>query len=100
MRLKGEVAGKKRGMIPWPVIGFTTAAAIHYFVGGTHVSLWHATSLLGHALMVLALASIGLVTHLGEIWRKGRRALGVGALTWLALSLFSLLMVKTVGSFG
>ena len=96
MHRQSKNAGNLRGVIPWPIIGFTLAATAHFIIGNSHPSLWHGTAFAGRLLMVFALASIGLVTNLAEIWRKGRRALGVGALTWGALSLFSLFLVKLI----
>jgi len=96
MRHQNKNTGNFRKVLPWPVIGFTLAATVHFLLGNAYPGIWHTTAFTGRLLMVFALASIGLVTNLAEIWRKGRRALGVGALTWVALSLFSLMMVKLV----
>ena len=94
MRRQNQNSGHLHKVLPWPVIGFTLAAFVHFLVGNAHPQIWHGTAMVGRILMVFALASIGLITNLKEIWKKGRRALGVGALTWAALSLFSLILVR------
>jgi len=92
-RFYGQQAGSWKRTLPLPAIGFALAIGIRVVVGDSGAPLWEWATTAGKWLMVLALAAIGLITHLGHIWHNGRRALAVGALTWAALSLFSLSLI-------
>lgn len=91
MRHRGLVAGSWKKVLPLPALGFALAVLVRYLLPNVPANVWHGASQMGHMLMVLALACIGLVSHLGKLWRDGRKALVAGGLGWVALSLFSLL---------
>jgi uncharacterized integral membrane protein (TIGR00698 family) len=93
LRYRGQAAGSWKKVLPLPALGFGLALLVRGLWSDAPGQLWQVAGTLGHGLMVLALACIGLVSHLGNLWRNGRRALLAGGLGWIALALFSLMFV-------
>jgi len=84
-------------VIPWFLLWFLAAAVIES-VGAVPVA-WHAAlSNLAVALITVALAAIGLSTHLGAMRRAGYRPLVLGTLTWATVACTGLLLQFAVGS--
>jgi uncharacterized integral membrane protein (TIGR00698 family) len=89
MRHQGKVTGSWKKVLPLPAMGFGAALLIRFALPDAPPEIWHIAGLIGQGLMILALACIGLVSHLGKMWRTGKRAFLAGGLGWIALALFS-----------
>lgn len=89
MRREGKVTGSWKKVLPLPAMGFGAALLIRFALPNAPAEIWHIAGLVGQGFMILALACIGLVSHLGKMWRTGKRAFLAGGLGWIALALFS-----------
>jgi uncharacterized integral membrane protein (TIGR00698 family) len=100
---RASTDGGKRGPFPWRrvlplfMVGFVAASALDT-VGVIPVG-WHAgLASVGTFLITVALAGIGLSTHLGTLRRVGARPLLLGAVLWLAVGTASLLLQSATGT--
>jgi uncharacterized integral membrane protein (TIGR00698 family) len=76
-------------IIPWFLVWFLATAVLETV--GVVPAAWHAgLAELAVVLITIALAAIGLSTHLGDMRRAGYRPLLLGTLTWLTVALTSL----------
>lgn len=84
-------------VVPWFLVWFVGAALLESV--GLVPAAWH-TPLANLALVLItvALASIGLSTHLGDMRRAGYRPLLLGTLTWATVAVTGLLLQFAVGS--
>lgn len=76
--------------IPWLVVAFLAAALFRTTQNTIDPNVWDYTKTASQGFMIMALVSIGFRTHLLEIFRKGKRAILLGLLTWIVLSLVTL----------
>lgn len=89
MRKQGKSTGSWKKVLPMPAIGFGIAILIHFVFSGAPTQVWQATGVLGQLLMIIALACIGLVSDLSQMWKTGKLALLAGGLGSLSLAIFS-----------
>jgi uncharacterized integral membrane protein (TIGR00698 family) len=76
-------------VVPWFVLGFAAAAVVNTFVPLPE----RLSPLLGQAgkfMIVMAMAAIGLNTHLGRLIRNGGRPIFLGLICWVVLAMTSL----------
>jgi len=84
-------------VIPWFLVWFVAAAVLES--AGLIPGSWHAELAdLALVLITVALAAIGLSTHLGAMRRAGSRPLLLGTITWMTVALTGLLLQFAVGS--
>ena len=84
-------------VIPWFLVWFVAAAIIESI--GLVPAAWHAgLAELSIVLITVALAAIGLSTHLGDMRRAGYRPLLLGTVTWVTVAVTGLAMQLLVGS--
>lgn len=84
-------------VVPWFLVWFVGAALLESV--GLVPAAWHAPlANLALVLITVALASIGLSTHLGDMRRAGYRPLLLGTLTWATVAVTGLLLQFAVGS--
>ena len=100
---RASATGGERGPFPWRrvlplfMVGFVAASALDT-VGVIPVA-WHSPlATVGTFLITVALAGIGLSTHLGTLRRAGSRPLLLGAVLWLAVGTTSLLLQAATGT--
>ncbi|WP_246542891.1 YeiH family protein [Fusibacter paucivorans] len=86
-------------IFPWFVLGFLAAAFLNTVVE----PMWegwipaaHQLAVLGKFMIVMAMAAIGLNTHLGKLVRNGIRPLILGFTTWVVLAVVSILVQVTL----
>ena len=75
--------------VPWFVLGFIAAAALNSS-GVMPAELARLLSRSGKFLIVVAMASIGLNTHIGKLLSNGLRPIVLGLVCWTSLALTSL----------
>jgi uncharacterized integral membrane protein (TIGR00698 family) len=78
-------------IFPWFVIGFIVASIINTFIPlptGTSSLL----SQLGKFVIVMAMASIGLNTHIVQLVKNGGKPILLGFICWIVLSLTSIIV--------
>jgi uncharacterized membrane protein YadS len=81
-------------VLPIPAIGFGLALLVHgVLVNKVPVSVWVYANQMGHLLMVIALACIGMMSNLALIWKNGKHSLLVGGMAWITLATFCYLML-------
>ena len=86
-----------QAIMPWFLVWFVAAAVLETV--GVVPSAWHAAlSELAIVMITVALAAIGLSTHLGDMRRAGYRPLLLGTVTWLTVAVTSLGLQLLVGS--
>lgn len=76
-------------IFPWFVLGFAATSIVNTFVpmpAGTGSVLAQA----GKFMIVMAMAAIGLNTHVVKLARNGLRPILLGLICWIALALTSL----------
>jgi len=84
-------------VVPWFLVWFVAAAVLKSV--GMVPDAWRAPLAgLAVVLITLALAAIGLGTHLGEMRRAGYRPLMLGTLTWMTVAITGLVLQFAVGS--
>jgi uncharacterized integral membrane protein (TIGR00698 family) len=100
---RAAAPGGERGPFPWRrvlplfMVGFVAASALDTV--GVIPGAWHAPlATVGTFLITVALAGIGLSTHLGTLRRLGGRPLLLGAVLWLAVGSTSLLLQAATGT--
>jgi uncharacterized integral membrane protein (TIGR00698 family) len=96
------IAGSERGVrwirvVPWFLVWFIAASVLA--TAGLVPMSWHAPlAAIAVALIAMALAAIGLSTHLGDMRRAGIRPLVLGTAVWVAVAVTSLgLQIATGG---
>lgn len=93
--------GGLRQAVPWFVLGFIGMAALSSLgvldagVGGT--SMREIASVAARALILVALAALGLSTRIGELRRVGLRPLAFGAALAAILAATSLVLISIMG---
>lgn len=100
---RASATGGERGPFPWRrvlplfMVGFVAASALDTV--GVIPGAWHTPlATVGTFLITVALAGIGLSTHLGTLRRVGSRPLLLGAVLWLAVGTTSLLLQAATGT--
>jgi uncharacterized membrane protein YadS len=84
-------------IVPWFLVWFVAAAVLESV--GMVPDAWRAPlASLAVVLITVALAAIGLSTHLGEMRRAGYRPLMLGTLTWMTVAITGLVLQFAVGS--
>lgn len=84
-------------VIPWFLVWFIVAVIVESV--GVVPASWHAgLSEVSIALITVALAAIGLSTHLGDMRRAGFRPLLLGTATWVTVAVTGLALQLLVGS--
>lgn len=84
-------------VIPWFLLWFLAAAVLETV--GVIPANWHAAlSELAIVLITVALAAIGLSTHLGAMRRAGYRPLLLGTVTWATVAVTSLGLQLLIGT--
>jgi uncharacterized integral membrane protein (TIGR00698 family) len=84
-------------VVPWFLVWFVFAAVLESV--GMVPDAWRAPLAgLAVVLITVALAAIGLSTHLGEMRRAGYRPLMLGTLTWMTVAITGLVLQFAVGS--
>jgi len=84
-------------IIPWFLVWFLATAILETL--GAIPAGWHAgLAESSIVLITVALAAIGLSTHLGDMGRAGYRPLLLGTLTWITVAITSLGLQLLVGS--
>lgn len=84
-------------VIPWFLVWFLAAAVLES--AGLVPASWHAgLASVTVMLITVALAAIGLNTHLGDLRRAGYRPLMLGTVTWMTVAITGLLLQFAVGS--
>ncbi|MDD4572356.1 MAG: YeiH family protein [Clostridia bacterium] len=78
-------------VFPWFVIGFVAAAVINTFAGIPATSS-HGLATIGKFLIVMAMAGIGLNTHLKKLLTNGLKPIFLGLCCWFAVASISLLV--------
>jgi len=76
--------------VPWPVIGFLATALTRTMLHEFDPMIWDLTKAISQWFMIMALVAIGFMTHLTAILQNGKRAILLGLLTWIVLSLGAL----------
>jgi len=76
-------------VFPWFVLGFVAAAMVNTFVPLPD-GFGHLLGQAGKFMIVMAMAAIGLNTHLGRLLRNGGRPILLGLVCWIVLALTSL----------
>jgi uncharacterized membrane protein YadS len=89
MRKQGKATGSWKKVLPLPAIGFAAALILRFIGNGAPAEIWTGAGFIGQLLMILALGCIGLVSHLGNMWRTGKLALLAGGLGSVSLAVFS-----------
>ncbi len=84
-------------LVPLFLVGFLVAAAINS-LGLIPAGAQPALSDLSVFLITVALAAIGLSTHLGSLRRAGPRPLALGGLLWLVAAVSSLALQAVTGT--
>lgn len=92
-RQGGEGGGK--APMPWFVFGFIAVVVLNSFVSLPEAALGD-VRMVSTVMLTMALAAMGLETHIGRLRLKGLRPLALGALGWLFISLFGLMAVQIV----
>jgi uncharacterized integral membrane protein (TIGR00698 family) len=82
-------------IFPWFVLGFLAAALLNTVIepiwqGWAPVA--HELAVIGKFMIVMAMAAIGLNTHLGKLVKNGIRPLMLGFTTWVVLAAVSLVV--------
>ncbi|MCA0922117.1 YeiH family protein [Pseudooceanicola nanhaiensis] len=90
-RAKGQ-GGGGAAPVPWFVLGFVAAIAVNSLLPLPAVALEGAQGV-STLLLTMALAAMGLETHVGRLRAKGLRPLALGALAWLFVSGLALALV-------
>lgn len=90
-----RVAGRAAAAapIPWFVLGFVALVILNSVVSiapAIRSDVGQATSF----LLSMALAAMGLQANIRKLWSRGGRPLMLGALSWLFIAAFSLVLVK------
>ncbi len=78
-------------VFPWFVIGFLLAAVLNTFIKLPE-GLSHGLVQLGKFLIVMAMAAIGLNTHLKKLISNGLKPIVLGLSCWLAVASISILV--------
>lgn len=94
-KAEGGVGFKFSKIFPWFVIGFLLTALIGTFAGfymPKTLIVFKDLAKLGKFLIVMAMAAIGLKTHLGKLIKNGIRPLLLGLSCWAVLSLTSIIV--------
>lgn len=88
-----RAAGKENYSIakifPWFVLGFVAAAVVNTFVP-LPAGLGTALTQVGQFVIVMAMAAIGMNTHLVRLVKNGAKPILFGAICWAVLSVTSL----------
>jgi uncharacterized integral membrane protein (TIGR00698 family) len=81
-----ESAAKRRIVIPWFALGFVAVAAVNSFLVLPHLLVMSAISL-DTFVLAMAMAALGVTTHVSAIRTAGIKPLGLAALLfgWLIL---------------
>jgi uncharacterized integral membrane protein (TIGR00698 family) len=82
--------------IPWFVIGFVALVGVNSFVE-IPADARRAIIALTTLLLTVALAAMGLETDISKLYAKGIRPAILGALAFLFIATFSLVLVKLIG---
>ncbi len=77
-------------VFPWFVIGFLSAAIVNTFIS-MPISISHGLVNTGKFIIVMAMAAIGLNTHLKKLITSGSKPIFLGLCCWFAVSVVSLL---------
>ncbi|MDN5298508.1 MAG: hypothetical protein PWP51_1061 [Clostridiales bacterium] len=82
-------------IFPWFVLGFLAAALLNTVIepiwqGWAPVA--HELAVIGKFMIVMAMAAIGLNTHLGKLVKNGIRPLMLGFTTWVVLAAVSIIV--------
>lgn len=99
----GARSSGPRGAVPWFVIGFLTMAVIRTLGGiawlseATHVDVGAVLTWTSRALILVALAGVGLSTRVAELRRSGLAPLGLGLTIALAIASASFAWIRFVG---
>lgn len=83
-------------VFPWFVLGFLLSAVANTFLG-IPAELSHSLTQLGKFMIVMAMAAIGLNTHLKKLLQNGLRPIMLGLGCWFAVASVSLLVQKAMG---
>ncbi len=100
MTSRGKTVGSSRPnlmkIFPWFVAGFLLASLVRTYgiIPATGCTLLGQA---GRFCIILAMAAIGLNTHLRELVRNGMKPIALGMACWAAVALTSLLVQKTLG---
>ncbi|MDD2371527.1 MAG: YeiH family protein [Firmicutes bacterium] len=82
-------------VFPWFVIGFLAAAILNTFFGNPSISAMLVTA--GKFLIVMAMAAIGLNTHLKKLLANGIKPILLGLACWFAVASVSLIVQALMG---
>lgn len=88
LRNKGT-AGGVRQSVPWFILGFVLASALHS-LGVLPAGLEADLETLAHAMLVMALVAVGLGSQLGQLWSAGRKPLLLGLIVSVLVASSSL----------
>lgn len=78
-------------VFPWFVIGFISAAMINTFFGIPQ-STSHLLATVGKFIIIMAMAAIGLNTHMKKLIANGFKPIALGLCCWFAVASLSLLI--------
>lgn len=85
-----------RPPMPWFVLGFVALVGINSVVGiPTEARFWIVA--VTTFLLSIALAAMGLETDIRKLSAKGIRPALLGAMAFLFIASFSLILIKTIG---
>ncbi len=93
---KGTARFSLSKAFPWFVLGFVAASLLHT-AGTVGPELSQALSRSGKFLIVVAMAAIGLNTHLGRLLANGLKPILMGLVCWVGLALTSLIVQHFLG---
>jgi len=85
-----------RPPIPWFVLGFIAVAGLNSIVV-VPAEASKSIAVLTTFLLSVALAAMGLETDVAKLYAKGIRPAVLGALAFLFIAIFSLILIKLVG---
>lgn len=83
-------------VFPWFVLGFVLTAVLNTFLGLPE-SFSHTLTGIGKFMIIMAMAAIGLNTHLVKLLKNGVRPITLGLCCWFAVASVSLLVQKALG---
>ena len=84
-----EAGGDLRRVMPWFIFGFVAMALLNS-TGWLGAGMPHVAGALGRALILVALAGVGLGTDLRKLTATGPRPVLLGLLVWVTVALTSL----------
>ena len=92
----GGAKAEGKAPMPWFVLGFIAMIGLNS-LDIVPAEAAHAVTPVTTFLLTMALAAMGLETHIRKLKAKGARPLALGALSWLFISAFSLALILTIG---